>query len=263
MRCLARAGDQSGNLLWRIISGGEWPTQHMPKTVAILIGTNDLSYADCNDDEQEITDAAPGIISRWVLWWMVSTGMLPNLAPTHHASPCHCAVQHAEHAKLPWRQQIRVACREGARRSMLQSGQHGGCCALCGGMSMHAQPAACGMLWFGAQTCSENVACAARAQGDADRGVYPRSVAQDAGGAARHPAARGTVLDLGPGLHLAQPLPEGHRRRQCRLLRADAAPLSHAYAVSPHCHKLDPCSAVHRARTPAQCVINGLKSPPV
>ena len=69
--CPVRAGDQSGNLLWRIMSGGEWPTQHMPKTVVILIGTNDLSYADCNDDEQEILDAATGIISRCASLWMI------------------------------------------------------------------------------------------------------------------------------------------------------------------------------------------------
>ncbi len=50
--------------MWRMFTGGEWPTQHMPKTVVILIGTNDLTYADCNDDEQEILDAAPGIIDR-------------------------------------------------------------------------------------------------------------------------------------------------------------------------------------------------------
>ncbi len=59
-----RAGDQSGNLLWRITMGGEWPTVHMPKTVYILIGTNDLTFADCNEDSQEIKDAAVGIIDR-------------------------------------------------------------------------------------------------------------------------------------------------------------------------------------------------------
>lgn len=58
------AGDQSGNLLWRITMGGEWPTVHMPKTVYILIGTNDLTFADCNNDVQEIEDAATGIIDR-------------------------------------------------------------------------------------------------------------------------------------------------------------------------------------------------------
>ena len=58
------AGDQSGNLLWRITVGGEWPTVHMPKTVYLLIGTNDLTFADCHEDMQEIKDAAVGIIDR-------------------------------------------------------------------------------------------------------------------------------------------------------------------------------------------------------
>ncbi len=60
------AGDQSGNLMWRLETGGEFPTIHMPKTVVILIGTNDLTYADCHDDQQDILNAAPGIISRHV-----------------------------------------------------------------------------------------------------------------------------------------------------------------------------------------------------
>jgi len=60
------AGDQSGNLLWRLETGGEFPTIHMPKTVVILIGTNDLTYADCHDDQQDILNAAPGIITRRV-----------------------------------------------------------------------------------------------------------------------------------------------------------------------------------------------------
>ena len=37
---------------------------HMPKTVVILIGTNDLTFADCHEDQPEILAAAPGIISR-------------------------------------------------------------------------------------------------------------------------------------------------------------------------------------------------------
>jgi hypothetical protein len=61
---LLAAGDQSANLEWRIFTGGEFPTIHMPKTVVILIGTNDLTYADCDDDQQEILDAAPGIVDR-------------------------------------------------------------------------------------------------------------------------------------------------------------------------------------------------------
>lgn len=46
------------------MTGGEFPTIHMPKTVVILIGTNDLTYADCHEDQQEILDAAPGIVYR-------------------------------------------------------------------------------------------------------------------------------------------------------------------------------------------------------
>ena len=38
----------------------------MPKTVVILIGTNDLTYADCDNTSQDILNAAPGIISRHV-----------------------------------------------------------------------------------------------------------------------------------------------------------------------------------------------------
>ena len=43
---------------------GEFPTEHMPRTVVILIGTNDLTFADCHDDQQAILDAVPGIIDR-------------------------------------------------------------------------------------------------------------------------------------------------------------------------------------------------------
>lgn len=57
-------GDQSANLEWRIMTGGEFPAIHMPKTVVILIGTNDLTYADCHDDQQEILDAVPGVVDR-------------------------------------------------------------------------------------------------------------------------------------------------------------------------------------------------------
>ena len=42
----------------------EFPTIHMPKTVVILIGTNDLSYSDCHEDQQELLNAAPGIVNR-------------------------------------------------------------------------------------------------------------------------------------------------------------------------------------------------------
>ena len=66
MQHMVRTGDQSGNLLWRLETGGEFPTVHMPKVVVILIGTNDLTYADCDDDSQDILAAAPGIISRHV-----------------------------------------------------------------------------------------------------------------------------------------------------------------------------------------------------
>ncbi len=46
------------------MDGGEFPTIHMPKTVVILIGTNDLTYADCHDDQQEILNAAGGVVDR-------------------------------------------------------------------------------------------------------------------------------------------------------------------------------------------------------
>ena len=63
---MSHTGDQSGNLLWRLETGGEFPTKHMPKTVVILIGTNDLTYADCDNESRDILNAAPGIISRHV-----------------------------------------------------------------------------------------------------------------------------------------------------------------------------------------------------
>lgn len=61
------------------MDGGEFPTIHMPKTVVILIGTNDLTYADCHDDQMEILNAARGVIDRCASRSALSHRHLPAL----------------------------------------------------------------------------------------------------------------------------------------------------------------------------------------
>ncbi len=78
----------------------------MPKTVVILIGTNDLSYSDCHEDQQELLNAAPGIVNRQAplqiraLWMRY---MLPLLLSQHnlhgfvelpHGDVMGCMVSH-------------------------------------------------------------------------------------------------------------------------------------------------------------------------
>ncbi len=43
--CLPPAGDQSGNLLWRLQHGETPDSEHQPTAAVILIGTNDLNLA--------------------------------------------------------------------------------------------------------------------------------------------------------------------------------------------------------------------------
>ena len=58
------AGDQAGNLLWRL-ENGETFHKHAPKVAVVLIGTNDLGAASCGGGESGITAAASVLVSRW------------------------------------------------------------------------------------------------------------------------------------------------------------------------------------------------------
>ena len=60
MSCLT--GDQIGHLWWRILNG-ELPKKP-PKVFTILIGTNDLTAADCNMNQTELLLTVPGITHR-------------------------------------------------------------------------------------------------------------------------------------------------------------------------------------------------------
>ena len=103
---MSGAGDESGNLLWRLETGGEFPTIHMPKTVVILIGTNDLSYSDCHEDQQELLNAAPGIVNRQAplqiraLWMRYMLSLLLSQHNLHrfvelpHGGVMGCVVSH-------------------------------------------------------------------------------------------------------------------------------------------------------------------------
>ena len=44
--------------------GGEWPAVHLPKLAVLLIGTNDLSNADCTQTEDALLAAVPGVLTR-------------------------------------------------------------------------------------------------------------------------------------------------------------------------------------------------------
>ena len=59
---LGHAGDQIGHLWWRILNG-ELPKKP-PKVFTMLIGTNDLTAADCNRNETELLATVPGIQYR-------------------------------------------------------------------------------------------------------------------------------------------------------------------------------------------------------
>lgn len=57
------AGDQVGHLWWRVLNG-ELPKVHQPRVFTMMIGTNDLNAADCNQNETELLAVAPGIADR-------------------------------------------------------------------------------------------------------------------------------------------------------------------------------------------------------
>ena len=57
------AGDQSGHLWWRVLNG-ELPAARQPRLFTLLIGTNDLTAADCHRNETELLLTAPGIAAR-------------------------------------------------------------------------------------------------------------------------------------------------------------------------------------------------------
>ncbi|KAK9834843.1 hypothetical protein WJX81_003076 [Elliptochloris bilobata] len=63
-KVLAIAGDDLANLWWRVGQGGEWPKVHLPKLAVLMIGTNDLSDADCLETEDALLGAVPGILAR-------------------------------------------------------------------------------------------------------------------------------------------------------------------------------------------------------
>jgi len=60
----AHAGDDEGNLLWRL-QAGELYTANPPKVAVLeLTGNNDLSDADCRFNKTDIDYAVPGTIQR-------------------------------------------------------------------------------------------------------------------------------------------------------------------------------------------------------
>eukprot|EP00884_Botryococcus_braunii_P016636 jgi/Botrbrau1/3656/Bobra.0204s0046.1 len=60
---LAVAGDQVGHLWWRLLNG-ELPQVNMPTVAVVLIGTNDLTAADCDKIPQPLLPAAHGAAAR-------------------------------------------------------------------------------------------------------------------------------------------------------------------------------------------------------
>ena len=94
---MRRAGDQIGNLWWRLLHG-ELPVSEdtelssgkdggkAPRVVFVLIGTNDLGAADCHRNASELLEAAPGIVQRCghghspqyqlLLLWMLGSACL-------------------------------------------------------------------------------------------------------------------------------------------------------------------------------------------
>lgn len=90
MSCLT--GDQIGHLWWRILNG-ELPKKP-PKVFTILIGTNDLTAADCNMNQTELLLTVPGILHRSVL--ILSIAIMAFAG--HSAGPDHCTTVEAQPA---------------------------------------------------------------------------------------------------------------------------------------------------------------------
>jgi hypothetical protein len=61
--CACCAGDQVGHLWWRVLNG-ELPAVKQPRLLTMLIGTNDLTAADCHRNETELLLTVPGIAAR-------------------------------------------------------------------------------------------------------------------------------------------------------------------------------------------------------
>ncbi len=63
-RACCNAGDDEGNLLWRL-QNGELYQRNPPKVAVLeLTGNNDLSDADCRFSKEDIDAAVPGAIQR-------------------------------------------------------------------------------------------------------------------------------------------------------------------------------------------------------
>ena len=58
------AGDQTGNLWWRLLNGQIF-LKHPPQVSVMLIGTNDLATASCGVGEPGIIAAVPGVFQRY------------------------------------------------------------------------------------------------------------------------------------------------------------------------------------------------------
>lgn len=61
--CHHDAGDQTGNLWWRL-QHGQIFKKHAPGVSVMLIGTNDLATASCGVGEPGIKAAVPGVLAR-------------------------------------------------------------------------------------------------------------------------------------------------------------------------------------------------------
>ena len=57
------AGDQVGNLWWRLLNG-EVPKKQ-PKAIVMLIGTNDLTADDCDQSQAASLAGVVGIVDRY------------------------------------------------------------------------------------------------------------------------------------------------------------------------------------------------------
>ena len=68
-RAPCHAGDDEGNLLWRL-QNGELYQRNPPKVAVLeLTGNNDLSDADCRFSKEDIDAVVPGTIQRCAQWF--------------------------------------------------------------------------------------------------------------------------------------------------------------------------------------------------